>query len=77
MSAATTTVTAWPGVAALREQFAEQARRTAEKRQEVTGWSVEETQRQVQVAAAGAAESIALVLLEAAEMALDVWAVTQ
>lgn len=74
---ATQTVTAWPGVADLRAQFAEQARRTAEKRQEVTGWTVEETVRQVQAAAASAAESVALALVEAAEMGLDVWEATR
>jgi len=44
---ATTTVTTWPGVAALREQFAEEAWRTAQKRQEVTGWTVEEARQAI------------------------------
>jgi hypothetical protein len=74
---ATRTVTAWPGVAALRGEFAEQAWRTAQKRQEDTGWTIEETVRQVQAAATDAAERIALALVQAAEMGLDVWGATR
>jgi len=73
----TRTVTAWPAAAALREQFAEQARRTAQQRQRDTGWSDEETGRQVRAAAAEAAECIALALVEAAEMGLDLWQTTR
>jgi hypothetical protein len=69
----TRTVTAWPTAAALREQFAAQARRTAQQRQAETGWSEEETGHQVRAAAAEAAECIALALVEAAEMGLDLW----
>jgi hypothetical protein len=61
----------------LRKEFAEQAWRTAQKRQEDTGWSDEETVRQVQAAAFGAAECIALALVEAAEMGLDLWEATR
>jgi hypothetical protein len=74
---ATATVTAWPEVAALREQFAEQAWRTAKRRQEDTGWTDDETMRQVQAAATSAANCVALALVEAAEMGLDVWEATR
>jgi hypothetical protein len=74
---ATQTVTAWPGVAALRGLFAEQASRTAQKRQDDTGWTVEETRRQVRAAAVDAAECIAMALVDAAEMGLDVWEATR
>jgi hypothetical protein len=74
---ATRTVTAWPEAAALRAQFAEQARRVARERQAVTGWSDEETGRQVRAAAAEAAECVALALIEAAEMGLDLWQATR
>jgi len=72
-----TTVTTWPGVARLREEFAELTRRTAWKRQTDCGWSTEETCRQVLAAAAEAAEIIAEALVAAAEMSLDTWAATR
>jgi hypothetical protein len=73
----TRSVTTWPAAAVLREQFAEQARRVARQRQADTGWSDEETARQVRAAATDAAECIALALVEAAEMGLDLWQATR
>lgn len=76
-STTTQTVTTWPGVATLRERCAVNAARTAEKLQEDTGWSNKKTSREVRAIATEAALNIALALVEAAEMGLDVWATTQ
>ena len=71
------TVTVWPAATALRGQFAKQARRAAEQRQTETGWTDEETALRVRAAATEAAECIAAALVDAAEMALDLWRVTK
>jgi len=73
----TRAVTTWPSVTALREQFAAQVSRTAERRRADCGSTVEETYVQVHAAAREAVEEIAAAALEAAEMALDLWAATQ
>ena len=67
----------WPGVAALRDEFAERAMQVAESRQAETGWTDEETVSAVRVAAGCLVDDIARTLLDAAEMALDVWEVTR
>jgi hypothetical protein len=67
----------WPGIADLREQFADQAWGTAQQMQEENGWSDEETIRMVHDAATHAAGCIASALIEAAEMGLDEWKLTR
>ncbi len=77
MSDTTEAVTTWPGVARLREEIAQLARQTAERRQAECGWSTEDTCNRVREAAVDAAEIIGDALVSAAEMSLDTWAATK
>ena len=71
------TVADWPGVVRLREEFAAQVRLTAELRQEECECPAEMVYADVRAAAARAAEEIGHLVLDSAEMALDLWAATR
>ncbi len=71
------TVTAWPGVAALRDEFAQGVVTAMTVCRTRTGYSREETIRQAESATRDIVDEIATAMIEAAEGAICVWKVTQ
>lgn len=66
----------FPRVADLAERFAVLVADVATQRQRETGWSREQAVSVVRAAAVAHVERLAEVLVEATEMALDLWEAT-